>query len=426
MNTRKYMRHIRMCLLLCVCSVMFAGCIPGGDETYVLEEPAVSAADMLDGIWTQTALHVYDEYGDETFTSGILAEFDDFSEIEFDELGDYAVTYPDGVSENGSWSISDDESILYLDGEDWEIYSFGERKLVIVYTYYYRDEYYYVMRVLERVSPTGEEDSGNDGGLQGLGDVSDNNPYKPYGSKELVSKITLTRVYPDVTNKFVYLFEYDKKSRIIDYTVQTYNTITNTVAREEKFNFIYDDDKVRLYHDGELMNTAVMGDNGYISRLYEGDSKEVNTTFIYDSYGFLTGLDVDGSAGGWRPQYDNGGYDRNMTSPYADGSGRLRYESDAMNNTSVDFNGLFTNCYQWEWFMHDYTGVVFGLFDFYGARSYKVATDVSGGSYWTDRMTDWAIRDSETENYVLTVYEITRTGLNDSFVATYEIEYVND
>ena len=273
------MRHIRMCLLLCVCSVMFAGCIPGGDETYVLEEPAVSAADMLDGIWTQTALHVYDEYGDETFTSGILVEFDDFSEIEFDELGDYAVTYPDGVSENGSWSISDDESILYLDGEDWEIYSFGERKLVIVYTYYYRDEYYYVMRVLERVSPAGDEDSGNDGGLQGLGDVSDNNPYKPYGSKELVSKITLTRVYPDVTNKFVYLFEYDKKSRIIDYTVQTYNTITNTVAREEKFNFIYDDDKVRLYHDGELMNTAVMGDNGYISRLYEGDSKEVNTTF---------------------------------------------------------------------------------------------------------------------------------------------------
>ena len=76
--------------------------------------------------------------------------------------------------------------------------------------------------------------------------------------------------------------------------------------------------------------------------------------------------------------------------------------------------------------MHDYTGVVFGLFDFYGARSYKVATDVSGGSYWTDRMTDWSIRDSETENYVLTVYEITRTGLNDSFVATYEIEYIND
>lgn len=76
-----------------------------------------------------------------------------------------------------------------------------------------------------------------------------------------MSKITLTRVYPDVTNKFVYLFEYDKKSRIIDYTVQTYNTITNTVTREEKFNFIYDDDKVRLYHDGELMNTAVMADD---------------------------------------------------------------------------------------------------------------------------------------------------------------------
>ena len=83
-----------------------------------------------------------------------------------------------------------------------------------------------------------------------------------------------------------------------------------------------------------------------------------------------------------------------------------------------------TSCYQWEWSMHnEYSGVVLGLFDFYGKRSYQVASKVVRNSLWIDEMTDWEITKSETGDYIITFYEITRSGSNHPFTATYEIEY---
>lgn len=72
---------------------------------------------------------------------------------------------------------------------------------------------------------------------------------------------------------------------------------------------------------------------------------------------------------------------------------------------------------------YDYSGVVFGLFDFYGKRTQQIATKVVRGVHWTDEMTDWEIKGSATGDYVITLYQMTRTGLNNPFVATYEIEY---
>ena len=98
-----------------------------------------------------------------------------------------------------------------------------------------------------------------------------------------------------------------------------------------------------------------------------------------------------------------------------------------MNNTSVDFNGLFTNCYQWEWFMHlDYSGIVLGLFDFYGLRGPRVAFTCQRGNYWTDEIVDFEggfDYDPSDMSNPLTRVVIERTGLNNEFIATYEIEY---
>lgn len=171
------------------------------------------------------------------------------------------------------------------------------------------------------------------------------------------------------------------------------------------------------------MNYGVIGANGYLTTLYEGNSTTVNSTFRYDSDGYVTYLKTDNQE--WEPVYKSSSWigNKDMISPEKGGD-VLSYNSDALNNISVDFNGLVTTSYQWEWFMHyDYSGVVFGLFDFYGKRTQQIATKVVRGVHWTDEMTDWEIKDSATGDYVITLYQMTRTGLNNPFVATYEIEY---
>lgn len=416
------MRRIRLCMLLLFCTAMISSCISEGDETYVLEEPALKASQMIIGSWKKTATKIMDEEGNEIKNPAIDEEMENIPDIAFDENGNYTVTYPDGNTDTGSWNISDDESHIYIGDISWEIYSFGENRLVIIYQYYYEEEYYYIMYIFDRTSYP--EEKPGDGEIPEIGDISDNNPYKPWEGR-LVSKITLTRRYTrdNTTSKTVYLFQYDKKSRIIEYTEQNYNTVNNTVANSDKFNFIYDDSKVYLYHNGELMNTGIIGKNGYLSTLYEGNSTEVNSTFTYDSDGYVTYLKTDNQE--WTPSYGRSSWvgQKNMTSPQKDGD-QLSYETDAMNNVSVDFNGLMTTCYQWEWFMHyDFSGVVLGLFDFYGKRSSQVASKVVRGTYWTDQMTDWRTINDPDSNYIPTLYQITRTGLNNPFVATYEIEY---
>lgn len=417
------LKDIKLYISLFIFTLVMSGCISDGDETYVLEEPGIEASKMIIGGWRKSNVKVLDEDGNEVHNSAIEGSLEEIPDITFDEEGNYTITYIDGKTETGKWNISDDEEYLYLDGTNWEIYSFGEDKLVIIYEYFYKGKYYYIMYIFDRTSSPAPEEGGEDGGMPGLGDVSDNNPYKPWG-KNLVSKITLTRRYTDdnTVSKTVYLFQYDKKSRIIEYTEQSYNTLNNTVTKTNKFNFTYDDSKVYLYYNGELMNYGVIGANGYLTTLYEGNSTTVNSTFRYDSDGYVTYLKTDNQE--WEPTYDYEYY-KNMTSPTT-GSDELSYGMDIFNLTSVDLNGLTTTCYQWEWFMHyDYSGVVLGLFDFYGKRSTRIVQEVKRGIHWTDNCTNGdGINISEPLYGILpTMLEYTRTGLNNPFVATYEIEY---
>ena len=258
------LKDIKLYISLFIFTLVMSGCISDGDETYVLEEPGIEASKMIIGGWRKSNVKVLDEDGNEVHNSAIEGSLEEIPDITFDEEGNYTITYTDGKTETGKWNISDDEEYLYLDGTNWEIYSFGEDKLVIIYEYFYKGKYYYIMYIFDRTSSPAPEEGGEDGGMPGLGDVSDNNPYKPWG-KNLVSKITLTRRYTDdnTVSKTVYLFQYDKKSRIIEYTEQSYNTLNNTVTKTNKFNFTYDDSKVYLYYNGELMNYGVIGANGY-------------------------------------------------------------------------------------------------------------------------------------------------------------------
>ena len=175
--------------------------------------------------------------------------------------------------------------------------------------------------------------------------------------------------------------------------------------------------------NGEMLNNGTIGANGYLSNLYKTNTSDINSTFTYNTKGQLTKLNVEGSSSNWSPSYDDEG---NMTSPQPNGD-QLKYNYDIFNKYSVDLNGLFTSCYQWEWFMHlDYAGVVFGLFDFYGQRGNRVAYYCQRGNYWTDTIKDftggWSANPNDTSDR-LTYVVIERSGLNNSFVARYEIEY---
>lgn len=415
------LKDIKSYVFLFIFALTISSCISDGDETYVLEEPEIEASKMIIGGWNKSSVKILDEDGNEVHNSALESELEEMPDIAFEDNGNYTIIYPDGETETGKWNISDDEGYLYLNDTAWEIYSFGENKLVIVYEYLYKGKYYYVMYIFDKTSSPSQEEEGGKNEIPGLGDTSDNNPYKPWG-KNLVSKITLTRRYTDdnTVNKVVYSFQYDRKSRIIEYTVESYNTLNNTVANTDKFNFRYDDSKVYLYYNGELMNYGVIDANGYLSTLYEGNSTTANSTFRYDSDGYVTYLKTDTQE--WEPVYDD--Y-YGMISPDAGGD-KLSYGIDLFNVASVDLNGLVTTCYQWEWFMHyDYSGVVFGLFDFYGKRSERMVQEVRRGNYWTDSFTGGDGIDFSEPFYGIlpTMLEYTRTGLNDSFVATYEIEY---
>lgn len=425
MKLKKYMQSIRFALLLLFGATMVASCISEGEETYVLEEPDQSASQMLIGGWGGTSVEIWDEDGHEVpegeIGGGIL---DNIPDIEFGDDGEYTITYPDGDTETGSWYTSDDGSEVYFSHDGWEIFSLGKDRLVLVYYFYHDGRYYYIVYIFEKTYTPGQEEpvpGGDDDDIPGLGDVSDNNPYQPY-TKNLISKITLVRNYgAGGETQEIHSFQYDSKARIMEYVVES--TTIKGLEETVKFNFTYDDDRVNLYMDGELLNSGLIGDNGYLSELYEGKSTDVNSWFVYDSHGFLTELSVEGSGSDWAPSYD---YSGNMLSPQPGGD-QLEYYGDIFNKYSVDLNGLFTTCYQWEWFMHlDYSGIVLGLFDFYGLRGPRVAFTCQRGNYWTDEIVDFEggfDYDPSDMSNPLTRVVIERTGLNNEFIATYEIEY---
>lgn len=264
-----------------------------------------------------------------------------------------------------------------------------------------------------------DEPKGDDEGkVPGIGATADHNPYQPTSGKK-VSKITLVRDFTDgITNKVVYLFKYDDKSRIIEYTAQSINPDDDSVNSTETFNFTYDDTSVYLYQNQNLINTATIGENGYIAELSKGTS--VIGEFEYNTSGQLTCAKSVGSSGrttSWNPSYDGAG---NMT--YNDNN--FYYTYDIVNGYSVDLNALISACYQMEWFFHSYQGVVWGLFDFYGKRSPAVVSKDVRGTYWTDSLFDFDGEMVETpfNGTLPSSLKIRRTGSGDAFEATYTIE----
>lgn len=439
MNLRKNIQYLKICLFALLCIGFIPSCISDGEETYVLEEPQLTASQMIIGGWRPQSVTILDEDGNQVPPSELGSEFENAlneeltnaPEVEFSEDGKYTITYPgsngqSGNTTGGSWNISDDDSYLHMGNTDWEIQSFGKNKLVIIRTYYYNGVYYYIVYIYIRTStpetlPEGE--GGQGGNIPGLGDTSDNNPYKPYGSDETlnnrITQIKLTRRYTDdnTINKTNYLFKYDAKARISEYKIESINTNTGKVAETKTFHFTYDNQKVYLYYNGELMNTGLIGSNGCLTTLYEGNSTEVNSTFSYNQYGYLTYAYVNGDS--WSPSY-------NYYNQYPNGSSgdEITWGWGYVDNiASIDFNGLVSTIYQIEWSMHyDYSGIVWGLFDFYGSRNIDIAAEVKRGSHWTDKKTK--VTGYTKGDYCLpTLIEITRTGLNSPFVATYEIIY---
>lgn len=422
MNLQNIIRRTRIyALMLLAASATLGACISEGDETIVLEESQATASQLILGEWELEGYEVTDKNGNLVNEPGIENKVPVMPSFDFKDDNICLVTPPDEAVAESKYTISNDGSILWVQGYgEWEIYSLGKNKLVLLRDIIYEGEIYTVKYTLVRHAA---EENPNEGLGGEIGSVNDNNPYQPWGHN-LVSQVTLTRHYlvNNDIDKIVYNFQYDVKSRIIEYTVQKYDALSNFVVSTDKFNFTYDDNRVYLYYNDQLMNTGIMGHNGYLNYLYEGNSNDPCCSFNYDTEGYVTSLNCDGTE--WTPVYTtswNGG--RNLTEPTAGGD-KLSYNSDALNNMSVDFNGLTTSCYQWEWSMHDeYSGVVLGLFDFYGKRSHLVASKEVRSSYWIDEMTDWETTKSDTGDYVITSYQITRTATNNPFIATYEIAY---
>ena len=419
MKIRNMIRRMALAAYAVLAICAMPGCISDREETYVLEDPELTASKMIVGGWKQSAIKAVDEdVNDVPLSEAGVTSPEETPDVEFDDEGNYTVTYPDGTTSTGTWNISSDEMYLTIGGESWQIYSFGENKLVLMREVYYNGKYYYIMYIYERTSsPKPEAEPGDD---VKIGGTNDNNPYKPYG-KNLISKITENLRFTDgQSTRTVHTFQYDGKSRIAEYEVQKTNV--RGVTETSTFRFVYDEEKVHLYMNDEMINNGTIGTNGYLSTLYKENGSTANSTFTYNSVGQLTRL-VCGTQS-WSPSYD---YEGNMTSPDSGGD-ILNYSYDIFNNYSVDLNGLFSSCYQWEWLMHfDYSGVVFGLFDFYGQRGNRIAWKCQRGSYWTDTITDWTggmNADPDSPNR-LTDVEITRTAINNPFTADYKIEYID-
>ena len=423
MKLKNIIRYTKIYVfMLLTASITLCACISDGDETIVLEESQTTVSQLILGKWELSEYKITDEECNLINDPGIENGVPAIPVFEFKDDNTCLITPPYEAVIEGKYDISEDGFFLWVEGYgEWEIFSLGKNKLVLIREIIYNGNTYNVMYILVRNASGESSPNDNLGGE--VGNVDDNNPYHPW-AHNLVSQITMVRHYTtnNSIEKTVYKFQYDAKSRIIEYTINNYDAISNMVTNSDKFNFTYDDSKVYLYYNEKLMNTGVIGHNGFLNYLYEGDTDTASSFFEYDADDYLTYLETNGEK--WNPIYSTSWSGaKNLSFPTNEGD-ELSYNSDAINNASVDFNGLMTSCYQWEWSMHnDYSGVVLGLFDFYGKRSYQVASKVVRHSLWIDEMTDWEITKSETGDYIITFYEITRSGSNHPFTATYEIEY---
>ena len=356
------------------------GCLSDGEETYVLEEPQLTASKMIIGGWRQSTVKAVDEDGNDVPLSSIEGiDTDKIPDISFGEDGSYTATYPDGSTETGSWNISDDDTYLNLGEESWKIYSFGENKLVLVKEIYYNGRYYYIMYIFIKVSSPEASDNGEGEGtgedpapaIPEFGSISDNNPYKPFG-KNLVKSIESSD--EQFWGGRQYYFLYDGKGRVYEYRIENSGEIAYL------WNLAYNDKNVYLFLDKELIATGAIGDNGYISTLQNHKGEGRKTFFEYDGEGKLISVMKESTYYEYNPQYDQSG---NMTTPETHNSSSntiIDYDMNLFNQASINLNGmLYTSYYYpWEWDLYaPREGEVLSFFDFFGKRSEKIASSLT-------------------------------------------------
>ena len=439
MKTKNAMKRAMLFAWAIAAMCLMPGCLSDGKETYVLEEPQLTASKMIIGGWRQSTVKAVDEDGNDVPLSSIEGiDTDKMPDISFGEDGDYTATYPDGNTETGSWNISDDDTYLNLGEESWKIYSFGENKLVLVKEIYYGGKYYYIMYIFEKVSSApgtseGEEDmntpqeeeDNNIPPVPGLGNTSDNNPYKSFSYDEFnnqISQITLTRTdyYGKIKQQFIYSFQYDAKQRIIDYTIKDITPNTSSTQPIEKINFTYDDYHVHIYYNGEQKSTGHIDANGHLD-IFTNENSSKRSSFSYSVNGFLAAININ-SEKVWLP----GNFSLN------DDNEHISWNDNNINNiASINFNGLVLNVYGGiESEIHDYcSSDILILFDFCGEREKSnIATGVRRGIFWNDERTKTKGY-TDVNTYLPTLIEITQTwnlseyDVDNTIINTYDIEY---
>lgn len=387
MKTIYLMEQMRIYLAAMFCLFAVSSCISGGEETVVLETGNAQARKMLLGEWKLSAKTVVDENGNEISKEDISED----PILEFTEDGSCILKYPNGSDVKQDWSLSEDSYFVSISDIHYEIYTLGKNILVLVIKY--KD--YYLKFVYYKLSSPEQNSEGE--GQGEIGGIDDDNPYKPFASENRISKIV-------VDDTDTYTFEYDAKSRIM-----RYKTPSKTYA------FIYDDTKVYLRFDGKIVNTGFVGNNGYLTKMWNGtDEGRGVSTFTYNSSKNLTKLVYqNGSTNtSWTPTYTYG----RLTSLYGDNSHTFGYYGENYNDGSVDLNGFISAIYQWEWFMHD-PEVVWGLFDFYGKRSTSLLS-TEATAQWNNNYTYYF---GERENEPNLKITQVRKGLNSNFTKTYKI-----
>lgn len=384
MKTMHVAKQMKIYLAAILCLFAVSSCISEGDETVVLEKGNVQPRKMLLGEWKLSSKSAVDDDGQEQSEETISEE----PVLEFTDDGNCTFKYPEGKTVVNKWSLSDDFYTLYISEHDYTIYTLGKNILVLIVRY---DRYYlkYIYRRLS--SPATEEGE--------IGGTADKNPYTPWSVVNKVTKI--------VTEGDTYTFEYDAKGRIMKYTTPS-----------KVYTFTYDDTKVYLKRDGKIVNTGFVGSNGYLTTLWNGaDASKGVSTFTYNTNKKVSKLEYKGSdTQTWTPKYTSG----NMTSLYGDDSHTFAYGSKIDNMYSVDLDAFISAMYQWEWFMHD-AEIIWGLFDFYGARS-TVLMSNEKTSQWTNTFT-YSIG-GISDDFAISISQF-RKGLNTNFDKNYKV-YTTD
>lgn len=373
MKTKNVMKRAMLFAWTIAAMCVMPGCLSDGEETYVLEEPQLTASKMIIGEWRQSTVKAVDEDGNDVPLSSIEGiDTNKMPDISFGDDGNYTTTDPDGTTETGSWNISDDDTYLNIGEESWKIYSFGENKLVLVKEIYYNGRYYYIMYIFIKVSST--EVSGEEGTNE------EETEYPKIQWSKKVSKIIEKTKFNDSNNTYttIYTFEYDIQNRV---SQCNYN--------DWIFTFTYNDAKVDIECDGELLCTGTFGTNGYLSKIesYRNEEKTITGYFTYTDDNYLSSINVEDET--WtinQNTHSNGSILSSIihNNGHSQYTSTITYNGDSMEDYSIDINQLlfYRNYNAWETAIFggaDFPNIL-GLFDFCGKRVFTIQ-EISTSSY---------------------------------------------